>query len=304
MSTVTTLGGVRQRVHRRAVHLRERPVAVRVLDPGRRPGCRPPAGRGHPAATRCWPGCGRARCTAAAYGSSEPRTASSDRAAITTAARISRARSAQASAASPSVAALLLMKPSASAGRSAKRGGGPAAGGSQARSPIRHSPVAASAVRSPVPIAPYRGTGGVKPRLIASASTSSTAGSTPEPPAPIWFSRITSMARARSGAQQRARRRPRGCAAGAARARPVRPRPARRCGWRRPRWSSRRPAAAAATSRAICQAARAAATAAGATVTLRLVPGRPPRPAAQVSDAPSITMRSASSRPLVVAPCA
>ncbi len=60
--------------------------------------------------------------------------------------------------------------------------------------------MAASAVRSPVPIAPYRGTGGMKPRLIASASTSSTPGSTPEPPAPIWFSRTTSMARARSGA--------------------------------------------------------------------------------------------------------
>ena len=37
------------------------------------------------AATRCWPG-GRPRCTAGAYGSSEPRTASSDSPAITTAA--------------------------------------------------------------------------------------------------------------------------------------------------------------------------------------------------------------------------
>jgi hypothetical protein len=54
------------------------------------------------------------------------------------------------------VAALLLMKPSASAGRNWKRGGGPVPV-RQARSPIRHSPVEASAVRSPVPIAPVEG---------------------------------------------------------------------------------------------------------------------------------------------------
>ena len=124
------------------------------------------------AATHCWPGCGRARCTGPANGSSEPRTASSDRAATHTAAWAAVTRSSQASADSPRVAALLLMKPSASAGRSGKRGGaagpGPAAvtpaapftashsgpAGSQSRSPSRHSPVEASAVRSPVPIAP------------------------------------------------------------------------------------------------------------------------------------------------------
>ena len=69
------------------------------------------------AATRCWPGCGRARCTASAYGSAEPRTASSDSAATGTAARSRAARSWQASAASPRVAALLLMNPSASLAR-------------------------------------------------------------------------------------------------------------------------------------------------------------------------------------------
>ena len=63
------------------------------------------------------------------------------------------ARSWQASAASLSVAALLLMKPSASLVRMANRGGGPVPL-CHSRSPSRQSPVEASAVRSPVPIAP------------------------------------------------------------------------------------------------------------------------------------------------------
>ena len=147
----------------------------------------------------------------------------------------------------------------------------------------------ASAVRSPVPIAPYSGTGGVKPRLSASARTSSTAGSTPEPPAPIWFSRVTSMARPRSGgcsgpdpaAWLRSSRSP--CPASSSPASPtlrfaptpvVRPYTGRRV----------------ATSRAVSQAARAAVTAPAAIVT-----GASSRAtattASHVSDAPSMMMR-------------
>ena len=58
----------------------------------------------------------------------------------------------------------------------------------------------ASAVRSPVPIAPQTGTGTDRPPLIASVSASSAPGSTPEPPAAIWLTRTTSMARPSSAA--------------------------------------------------------------------------------------------------------
>ena len=204
---------------------------------------------------------------------------------ITTAARTRTPSSWQASAASPSVAALLLMNPSASAGRSGNRGGGPVPV-RQARSPMRHSPVEASAVRSPVPIAPYSGTGGVKPRLMASASTSSTAGSTPEPPTPIWFSRVTSMARPRSAgcsgpdpaAWLRSTRSP--CSARSSSASPTlrfAPTPVVRP------YTGRR----AATSRAVSHPARAAVTASGATVTGASSRATAATPA-QVSDAPSM----------------
>src|SRR5262249_61261434 len=89
----------------------------------------------------------------------------------------------QASAASPSVAALLLMTPSASLVRMANRGGGPVPP-CQARSPSRQSPVAASAVRSPVPIAPQSGTGGGKARGTAAARAGSSGGAPPRPPGP------------------------------------------------------------------------------------------------------------------------
>ncbi len=67
------------------------------------------------AAASCWPGCGHASCTGCAYGSPEPRTAKCDSAATTVDARSISRRSATASAASPSVAALELMNASASA---------------------------------------------------------------------------------------------------------------------------------------------------------------------------------------------
>ncbi len=236
-------------------------------------------------ATRCCPA-GRPRCTARAYGSIEPRTASRDSAATTTAASSRPASAAQARAASPRVAALLLMNPGASAGRSANRGGGPVPV-CQARSPSRHSPAEASAVRSPVPIAPYSGTGGVNPRLIASASTFSTSGCTPEPPAPIWFSRTTSMARTRSGARYgpapaawlRSSRSP-CCPASAWSSATVRfaPTPVVRP------YTGR----CAAISRAACQAARARLTAPAATLTW--APCRATAPTwPQVSAVPSMT---------------
>jgi len=155
------------------------------------------------AATSRWPGCGQASWTAGTYGSSDPRTASSDRAATTVDASSSVSRSVTASAASPRVAALELMKASASADRRVKpgpRGRAPSGAGSQSRSPSRHSAVEARAVRSPVPIAPYTGTGGSRFRLSTSVRARSTSGSTPEPPAAIWFSLTVSIARTISGA--------------------------------------------------------------------------------------------------------
>ena len=54
-----------------------------------------------------------------------------------------------------------------------------------------------------MPIAPYIGTGTDRPPLTASTSTSSTPGSTPDPPAAIWLTRTTSIARLSSGGDQR-----------------------------------------------------------------------------------------------------
>jgi len=122
-----------------------------------------------------------------------------DSAAITIAARTSSIRSQQARAASPTVAALLDSSASASAGASANRGW-PDPVGSQSRSPSRHNAVSASAVRSPVPMAPYRGTGTASPSLIPASSGPNMAGSTPEPPAAIWLTRTTSIARLSSAA--------------------------------------------------------------------------------------------------------
>ena len=135
-------------------------------------------------------------------------------------------------------------------------------------------------------MAPYSGTGGVKPRLRASARTSSTAGSTPEPPAPIWFIRVTSMARPSSAgcsgpdpaAWLRSSRSP--CSARSSSASPtfrfaptpvVRPYTGRRV----------------ATSLAVSHAARAAATAPAATVTGASSRATAATPA-HVSDAPSM----------------
>ena len=114
------------------------------------------------------------------------------------------------------VAALLLMKASASAGSRANGGSTSPRPPSQGRSPIRLSAVDASALRSPVPMAPTVRTGGISPRLSTSVSTVSSAGSTPEPPAASWLSRTTSMARASGAASSgpappawlRSRRRP------------------------------------------------------------------------------------------------
>ena len=122
-----------------------------------------------------------------------------EKAAMRVATSTSSPRSAQASAASPIVAALLEMNASASRDASAKCGGR-AGRGTHSRSPSRHSAVMASAVRSPVPIAPHIGTGTDRPPLMASTSTSSTPGSTPDPPAAIWLTRTTSIPRLSSAA--------------------------------------------------------------------------------------------------------
>ena len=87
---------------------------------------------------------------------------------MTGVAAIRSSRSAQAIAASPMVAALLLMKASASAG--SRRNGGRVPP-SQGRSPRRHRAADASAPRSPVPMAPTERTGGTRPRFSASART-------------------------------------------------------------------------------------------------------------------------------------
>ena len=118
-----------------------------------------------------------------------------------------------------------------------------------------------------MPIAPYSGMGGVKPRLTASASTASRAGSTPEPPVPSWLALIASMPRATSGASSgpvpaawlRSSRNP--CSA--------RSRSLIGTTWLAPTpvvrpYTGR----SAATSWATCQAARAAASAAAATATV------------------------------------
>jgi hypothetical protein len=96
------------------------------------------------------------------------------------------------STASASVAALLEMKASASPGLTATGSSQPAI---QGRSPAMVSATSASAVRSPVPIAPRECTRGMAPTRSAVSSAYSSLGCTPLPAAASWLSRIASVAR-------------------------------------------------------------------------------------------------------------
>ena len=234
------LAGVLQCVDRRAVHLGKRPVAVGVLHPGRRRATPRPAG----------PASGRPPAAARPGGPLHRRGVGLQRAAHREQRQrrdhhrgpVSPLRSWQASAASPMVAALLLMKPSASAGckrETRRRPGAGAPGpladqaqpgrGERGQVPGADRPVQRHR-RGEAPVERVRQD--VQHRGVHPGATRADLVQPGHQHGPAQF-----------GGLQGPRSRPRGCAAAAARARPGHPRPAPRSGSRRPRWSGRIPAA-------------------------------------------------------------